>query len=82
MDSNVTATETAAGAFLKALQDEPDVNHAFNVLALTVCFALEGNSIAAKMDFLKVLGKGTGVTDAVKQSYRVAAANPGSQALN
>jgi hypothetical protein len=78
----LTATVTAAEAFLKALQDEPDVNQAFNILALTVCFALEGNSIAAKMDFLKVLGKGTGVTDAVRQSYRVAAANPGSQAVN
>jgi hypothetical protein len=81
MDELIDA-EKAAEAFLKALQDEPDVNRAFNVLALTVCFALEGNSIAAKMDFLKVLGKGTGVTDAVRQSYRVAAANPGSQAAN
>ena len=78
----LTVTQKAAETFLTALQDEPDVDHAFNILALTVCMALEGNSIAAKMDFLQVLGRGTGVTEAVKQSYYIAAANPGSRAVN
>jgi hypothetical protein len=78
----LTATQKAAAVFHTALQDEPDADHAFTVLAFLVCVALEGNSIAAKMDFLQVLGKGTGVTDAVRQSYRIAAANPGSQVAN
>lgn len=80
--SELTPTEKAAETFLKALQNEPEVRHAFDVLALTVCFALEGNSIASKMIFLQLLGRGTGVTEAVKMSYRLVPNNPGSQALN
>jgi hypothetical protein len=54
-DEKPSATEAAAEIFHRVLQEEPDIQHAFQVLVTLVVCALDGNTPEAKAHFLKVL---------------------------
>ena len=63
-----TKSEQVAEIFYSTLQEEEDVQHAFQVLLTVIVKALDGNSIKAKMNFIDHLVEHTGVGPAIKQA--------------